>query len=84
MGPGQCYATSMSVPAVEQVISAMHVLEVFTHSVLAMNECTSADVSIHMVLLHVACVCCHVCMLALMHRFGACLIACAVIQTALK
>ena len=61
MGPGQCYATSMSVPAVEQVISAMHVLEVFTHSVLAMKECTSARVSIHMVLLHLACICCHVC-----------------------
>lgn len=26
MGPAHCYATSMSVPAVEQVISAMHVL----------------------------------------------------------
>lgn len=26
MGPAHCYASSMSVPAVEQVISAMHVL----------------------------------------------------------
>lgn len=26
MGPAHCYATSMSVPAVEQVVSAMHVL----------------------------------------------------------
>lgn len=26
LGPAHCYATSMSVPAVEQVISAMHVL----------------------------------------------------------